>query len=385
MTSSRARFALAHALVLPTLLVGLFSIPACSSSQAAPPEKAESSEGTNVRPKVAPEAKATRVEVAVIGRSDAMLRLVLPGEVQSSRDADVASSQGGLVESIKVEKGEKIEKGHVIAKVDSALYAAQKKLSKTQLDAARRENKRIEAVKGSVAGANLDRARTEVAVASANYKIAALRSARTVIKAPFDGIVSDVMMEKGEVAGPGSPMVRLVQLDPITISVSVSDRDVVGLEVGSPARVNVSARAEALEGAVTRISPEANLKTRAFEVEIDLPNPDLSLRPGTIATVDLSRQLGEEELVIPQDFVVTRRSGNGVFLEKDGVARWQPLKLGRIVRDQVVVEEGLAEGDRVVVVGHRALVDGDALLVSREGDCCEDGRIVYPGPALGGK
>lgn len=381
MTSSRARFALANALVLPALLVGLFSIPACSSSQAAPPEE----KATNVRPKVAPEAKATRVEVAIIGRSDATLRLVLPGEVQSSRDADVASSQGGLVESIKVEKGQKIEKGHVIAKVDSALYAAQKKLAKTQLDAARRENKRIEAVKSSVAGANVDRARTEVAVASANYKIAALRSGRTVIKSPFDGIVSDVMMEKGEVAGPGSPMIRLVQLDPITISVSVSDRDVGGLAQGSPARVTVSSRADAIEGSVTRISPEANLKTRAFEVEIDLPNPDLKLRPGTIATVDLSRKLGEDELVIPQDFIVTRRAGNGVFLEVDGVAKWRPLTLGRIVRDQVVVEEGLAEGDRVVVVGHRSLVDGDSLLVSRQGDCCENGRIIYPEPALQGE
>jgi membrane fusion protein, multidrug efflux system len=86
-----------------------------------------------------------------------------------------------------------------------------------------------------------------------------------------------------------------------------------------------------------------------------------------------------DRLAIPQHVLVTRLDGNGVFIEEDSAAKWRPLKLGPVVRGQVIIESGISAGDRVVVTGHRELEDGDPLLVSRSGTCCTNGQIVFEG------
>ena len=97
-----------------------------------------------------------------------------------------------------------------------------------------------------------------------------------------------------------------------------------------------------------------------------------------MAQVAFETQREGKSLIIPQEFLVTRRAGNGVFVvDEQSVARWRPLALGRIIATQVEVVSGLSPGERVVVLGQRGLADGDLLLVTREGTCCRDGRIFY--------
>src|SRR5690606_28166285 len=97
--------------------------------------------------------------------------------------------------------------------------------------------------------------------------------------------------------------------------------------------------------------------------------------------VEISAEGGGRRVVLPSDVLVTRLGGNGVFVARDGVAVWRPLEIESVVRDQVIVAAGLAEGDEVVVIGHRELQEGDPLLVGRHGRCCTDGRVIYDGPS----
>ena len=198
------------------------------------------------------------------------------------------------------------------------------------------------------------------------------------MRAPFSGVVAEVFVEKGEVAPPGAPIARLVKLDPAVVSVSVSDRDVGALTQGAKARVRAAGRGGDVAGTITSIHPAADEKTRAFTVEVSVPNPDGTLRPGMIAAVEFQEQGEEERLVIPQDFLVTRLDDTGVFVADDkNVARWRELELGQILGRNVVIDGGLDAGARVVIVGQRTLQDGDALLIAREGRCCTEGRVTH--------
>ena len=105
--------------------------------------------------------------------------------------------------------------------------------------------------------------------------------------------------------------------------------------------------------------------------------PDGALLPGMIARVRADRALTDAAMVIPQDWLVTRRSERGVFVTSGDIAEWRDVTLGDVIHDQVVVTSGLSEGDRVVITGHRDLVDGDPLIVSREGRCCAAGRPSF--------
>lgn len=328
----------------------------------------------------APSARAIRVEVARVDAEQvASMQLTLPGEVEGSEDVVMSAPLGGQVDAVLVRKGEPVRAGQVIARIDGEVYAAQLEQAEAQLASAQATFDRVDRM-GDLASASarLD-AETALRVARAQVRLARSQVSRAVVTAPFTGVAADVLPGRGEFLPPGSPVARIVQLDPVVISLSVSDRDVVALHAGMDVIVTAGAVASPLPGTVRYVGRAANTRTRSFPVDVEVPNPDGVLLPGMIASVALERSLPEGTVAIPQDWVVTRRSGQGVFVEQDGFARWTPIGLGDVLRDQVVVTGGLAAGSRVVVTGQRDLVDGDAVLVSREGVCCTEGRVLFGG------
>lgn len=325
----------------------------------------------------APDPDAARVEVAVLQGSDARLVLDLPGEVVGSEDSLLASPAGGFVEAVHVEEGDQVRKGQVLVELDGDLRRAQLAQSQAQLAQAEGDLARAERLGDLATEAQLSGLRTQVQVAEANVRIARNQLDRAVIRAPFAGTVGAVAVDKGEVANPGSPVVRLVDLDPVLVNLSVSDRDVVALSEGLDARVSLGARAGFREGTIHSVAPVADLSTRSFLVEVEVANPDRDLLPGMIARVEVDRTLEQDAIVLPQDWLVTQLDAYGVYVAEEGVARWREVTLGEIVRGQVVVADGLQRGERVVVTGQHALVDGERLLVAREGTCCTDGRAVF--------
>jgi membrane fusion protein (multidrug efflux system) len=350
----------------------------CALAAACTPA-AEDGEAAGKDPKQALRITATRIEAATIAPSTAAIQLVRPGEVDAAKEAHVAAALGGFVESVDVDVGDLVKKGQVLAKVDTSLQSANRALAKVEVEEAKREYNRIKGLGKAITKARIDAAKTRIERAKAQYRIAQIQSSRTVIKAPFAGVIADVTMEAGEVAPPGAMIARIVRLDPAVINVAVSDRDVGNLAVGGVASITTGANPSPIEGKIARIDPTANLKTRAFTVEVEVPNEERRFRPGMIATVEFRDSIAEDQIILPQELLVTKLDQNGVFVvDDDNVARWRPLVLGTVVRDQVIVAEGLRAGDNVVVLGHRSLADGDPLIVARQGECCTDGRVIFP-------
>lgn len=326
---------------------------------------------------VVKDASAIRVEVAKLAPSEGRLTRTWPAEVLGSRDAMLGAALGGYVEAVLVEEGETVRRGAVLARVDTSTYEAQLTQARAQADLATSELERVQVLGDMASPSQLQQVQTQADVARAQARLAEVRVGRSRVTAPFAGVVGQVQVEEGEVLGPGAPLLRLVKLDPVHLEVSVPDRDVVALEEGMSASVVAEATGTRYDGTLINISPVADLSTRAFAVEVEVANPDGDLLPGMIAQVSVSTELVSDALLLPQDWVVTRLDGLGVFVEEGGEARWQPIEVGEVVRNQVEVLEGLEVGDRVVTVGHRSLVEGDDLLVSRTGTCCENGRIRY--------
>ncbi len=324
-----------------------------------------------------PPDASVRVEVAALNPTVAETVISLPGEIEAVRDADVASAMGGLVQAVLVDEGDRVSSGQVLARIDVDLHQATLAQATAQLEGAQAEVERTSRLGDLATQTAIVNAAVQLKIAQAGVAQAQARLDRATVRAPFSGVIATVSLERGEVAGPGSTVVRLVKLDPAQVTLAVPDRDVVTLRVGDDAQVTTHAQSGVVAGTVSHISPAANLKTRAFRVVVDVPNPGGTLLPGMIAQVQVARTLAQDALVIPQDWVVTRLADQGLFVDEDGVARWRAVTLGDVVRDQVVITGGVGPGDRVIVTGHRDLVDGDSLLVAREGVCCTQGRVTF--------
>jgi membrane fusion protein (multidrug efflux system) len=245
------------------------------------------------------------------------------------------------------------------------------------LEYARGEFERAQQAKESLSRARFADAQQRLRKSEADYDIARIKLQRAEIRAPFTGVIAQLDIDPGEVVAPGQPIARLVKLDPVVISVAVSDRDVVHLRAGQSANVHLDAFPEGAAGRIARVFPVADINTRAFTVEVEVPNPSRLLLPGMIARIQLDVEVAEQVITLPQDVVVTTRTETGVFILDGNKARWRPVVLGHIVRDQVMIDDGLIEGDIVVTTGHRSLADGDVLIVARQGTCCDNGRIVF--------
>jgi len=324
-----------------------------------------------------PEATGTRVEIATLQTSEARLQLRLPGEVAGSRDALLAAPAGGFVESVHVKRGEAVAEGQTIARLNTAMYAAQREQARAQQLHAKAELERVMKMGDLATDAQRLAATTQLSVAEAGLRLADVQLSRSVIRAPFSGVLVQLDLEVGEVAAPSAPIARVVQLDPVFVSVSVSDRDVGVLREGMEVQVNVDAVPGSVTGTVKTVDRAADLETRTFLAEVEVPNPEGRLLPGMIASIGIEAGVDGSALVLPQDWLVTSMQGLGVFVEEDGVARWRPVRAGALVHDQLIIEEGLAAGDRIVITGQRGLADGDRLLISREGVCCTHGRATF--------
>lgn len=319
----------------------------------------------------------TRVEAATVQASRARLTMELPGEIKGAEDAMLASAEGGLVERVRVKEGQDVRRGQVLVELDRKVLEAQLSQARAQLEQARAEAQRMERLGDLATGQQLLELGTRVASAEANVQMLEVRVERATVRAPFSGVVGALAVEEGEYAQPGAPVVRLVQLDPVRVSLPVSDRDVVALSKGMPASVRTGAAPRVATGTVDRVSPVADLSTRSFLVEVLVDNADRQLLPGMIARVSIERDLGEDRFVIPQDWLVTRGSEYGLFIVMDRTARWSPVSIAEIVGDQVVLEEGLEPGSLVVMTGQHDLVDGDKVKIARQGLCCEHGRVAF--------
>jgi RND family efflux transporter MFP subunit len=364
--------------ILTSILVSgtLLGVVGCKPNGGKAEPEPTSNAASTARPAMAP-ARATRVEVAVLAASREGGELRLPGEVEGSRDALLAAALGGFIEQVKVKVGDKVRAGQPLIAVDSASHTARLNIAKVELTAAERELRRAKELGSALPKAQLDAAETRLAAAKANIQSAQVAVARSIVSASFDGTVVQVDAEVGEVAAPGAPLVRLVQLDPARVTVSLSDRDVLAVKAGQEVLVTTEGRPDPFAGTVKRVRQAADLRTRTFIAEVDVPKGEGALLPGMIALVSVPIAAGDDRISISQDWLVTKLDGVGAFVDDGGVARYRKLTLGPVQGRSVVVERGLSAGDRLVVTGHRELADGDALIVAREGRCCTNGRVDF--------
>jgi membrane fusion protein (multidrug efflux system) len=150
----------------------------------------------------------------------------------------------------------------------------------------------------------------------------------------------------------------------VKATVGIPENDIALFRVGGAAVVEADAwPGRPFEGRMHFLAPSGTGTTRTFPAEIALDNGDGALRPGMVVRVTLVRRRHESAIVVPRDALQERDRGSVAMVFDEGVARERPVRVGAFDRDRVLIEEGLAAGDRLIVSGHRGLVDGQRVQV----------------------
>jgi membrane fusion protein, copper/silver efflux system len=195
------------------------------------------------------------------------------------------------------------------------------------------------------------------------------------ISAPSSGIVLKREAVPGKYVEPGTILYELADLSTVWISADIYESEVASVTANQPVSVAFAAYPrETFQGQVAYIYPSLNTEARTMRVRVELPNPELKLKPGMFGTVVIQTE-ASKTLVVPKEAVLDTGLRQLVFLDRgEGAYAPYPVKLGRKSQDSVEVLEGLHEGDRIVTSAN-FLLDAESKLASTSSMQAMMGRI----------
>ena len=234
-------------------------------------------------------------------------------------------------------------------------------VSKEQLERAETQTQTARAEHdAALAAARQLRAEITAREASLNSATRDLQDA--VIRAPFDGVVAERLVTAGQFVRVQTPVMRLVRLHPLRLTAEIPERFGPAIRVGDAVGVRVDAYPDApVQGRITRISPDVNLKSRAFTIEAEVPNADGGLKPGTFARVRVVTNRIDKTRLVPVTAVQTHYGTSVVFVVHDGRIKAAEVKLGDRLGPRVEILEGVDAGASIVADGVEGLSDGVAV------------------------
>jgi len=315
-------------------------------------------------PVVVAEAKQTRLSPVVW----------FPGTVISRHDAQLAAEEAGLLVEV-AEVGSRVEAGEVVARLDDALlrqtlaeHEAVVERDSARLAYLRREVERLERL---VEGNNVpeseldeavsDRAVTAGELAAARARVAAVkeRLRRTVVRAPFRGVVSDRLASPGEWAESGEPIARIVDVESVEVQAWVPGHSLAFVAPGE--RLELRANPHGARGTVRAVVPVGENTSRLYELRIDVAEG--SWPPGQMVQVAVPVAEAKDVVAVPRDALVLRRDGVTVYrvLEDDTVEAVS-VTTG-IGSGELVEVSGIDPGDRVVIRGGERLRPGQKVRI----------------------
>lgn len=300
------------------------------------------------------------------------------GTVRSVQSSQLASQMMGTIVEIRVQAGDHVRRGQVLATIDDAQpraaldrataaeSAATQDLAATESDLNLAETtfKRYQNLyeRKSVSPQEFDEvkaryqnavARRELTRAGQSQAKAAVTQARTAfayarILAPFDGVITERKVDPGTLASPGLPIFTIEDVRRYRLEATINESDLRDVRMGEGVAVAIDALQDPeLKGRVTQIVPAADPSSRSFLVKIELP-PDSRLRSGLFGRARFPQ--GERSsLLIPQTAVVVRGQLQGIFvLNADGIAALRYVTVGQARGKEVEVLSGVADGERLI-------------------------------------
>lgn len=318
--------------------------------------------------------RVINVEVEPVATSDFTEVIRLTGTVLANRDVVVSAEEAGVITRILVDQGRSVWQGQPIARIDDRILISQVDQARAQAAlAVETWERRKRLYEEDQVGSELSYLEAKYGAEQAQANLAALeqRLERTSIKAPFSGVLDSRNIELGSMVMPGSPVARIVDLDPVKIRGGVPERFALDVKRGSQATVSFQVLDDQIfEGDITYVGAAVDPRDRTFPVELTLPNPGGLIKPEMVANIEVVRRQFSDVIVVPQEALVRVEDGFVAFVvegtagaEGGVVARVRRVELGATQRNQVVIDAGLEVGERLIVIGQQQVASGDRVRV----------------------
>lgn len=290
-------------------------------------------------------------------------------EVQGTVDSDnnilVTAKASGTLEGLKVEEGTRVKKGQVLATIDDAIIWNSIQEINTSLEFATKMFEKQKSLWDQKIGSEVQYLQAKNNKESLEGRLATLREQLklTRITSPIDGTIDQVFIKEGEMAGPGAPIVRVVNLSEFEVKAEVAENYALAVKKGTSVNLYFQDLKEEIEANVDFVGNVIDPTNRTFNIVIRFKNPNIGIKPNMVTVVKIEDYSSENELLVPINSILRTNSGKHVFIAaKDGdrmIAKKIPVEIGYSYNGDTVIKKGLKEDDMLITFGFQNLIEGE--------------------------
>jgi len=299
--------------------------------------------------------------------------LELQGNVTTKQMLVVYPEFSGILVKVFVKEGQKVNKGEILAKIDDgglgqqlAQLEVQSSLSKTTFE---RQKKLWEQKIGS----EIQYLQAKTAYEAQQKAVGQLKQQleKTIVKAPFSGIIDDVITDQGSVVGAGqSPLLRIVNLNNMYIETEIPEKYIATITKNKDVEAEFPVLGKTLQTKIYQTSNFINPANRTFKAEINLPNKNHEIKPNLTAKVKINDYTNKNAILIPQSIISEDGNGNQyIYIVKNknnknqGVAQRVIIETGYLQGDVIEITKGLSVGDEIIDEGARSIREGQTVKI----------------------
>jgi membrane fusion protein, multidrug efflux system len=316
--------------------------------------------------------KAEEALVSVMTVKDTIFNhyLEVQGNVDTKENILIQPEMPGTLVTLNVKAGQRVSKGQTLGRTDDAGMSQQLAAMENQYNLAKTTFERQKNLWDQKIGSEIQFLQAQSQMVGAQKAVLQMKAqlSKTLIKAPFSGVIDEVFVERGQVVAPSMQgLMRIVNLSNMYVSTEVPETYIGKLKVGTVVNVGLASLGKTYTGRVRQVGNNINPTNRSFGIEVGVPNPDNLLRPNQVAKLQIIDYTNKNAIAIPTNailsngdgtkYVYTAENSNG----KTGIAKKVVIKTGQSSGNVTEILSGLDAKDIIVTEGLNTLQEGTKL------------------------
>jgi membrane fusion protein, multidrug efflux system len=316
--------------------------------------------------------KAEEALVSVMTVKDTVFNhfLEVQGNVETKENILIQPEMPGTLVTLNVKAGQRVLKGQTLGRTDDAGMSQQLAAMENQYSLAKTTFERQKNLWDQKIGSEIQFLQAQTQMVGAQKAVLQMKAqlSKTLIKAPFTGVIDEVFVERGQVVAPSMQgLMRIVNLSNMYVSTEVPETYIGKLKVGTVVNVGLSSLGKTYTGRVRQVGNNINPTNRSFGIEVGVPNPQGLLRPNQVAKLQIIDYTNKNAIAIPTNailsngdgtkYVYTAENSNG----KTGTAKKVIITTGQSSGNVTEILSGLDAKDIIVTEGLNTIAEGTKL------------------------
>lgn len=317
--------------------------------------------------------KSALVTTAIVNDTIFTHYIDIQGNVDTKQNLIIYPEYSGVLTQVYVKSGQKVNKGQILARIDDGGLSNQLAQMETQATLAKTTFERQKNLWDKKIGSEIQYLQAKTNYEAQMKAVAQMKAqlGKTIVKAPFSGVIDEVITEKGQVVGPGQQLMRIVNLSDMYVSANVPESFIGKIKNGAIVDVEVKSTGKIYKGKVRQIGNYINPNNRNFSIEVAVPNSDNLLRPNQVAVLKIEDYKKPNAILVPESIVTENAVGEKIIYTvdtsgKEPKAIKKTIVVGLTSGSNIEVKSGLNKGEQIIIEGARSVQNGDVVEILKK-------------------